>query len=757
MVTIVEEDEDQSMLDIDPSKLSTEDLRKEVERLRSMVKQTEDFDVHTSLGSDAEPIYDEEGNQLDPNQVAMLRAQMLAGQEVGQLGRVPDQMLKYSNGDSYKGDVLQGKFRDGKGVHTCACGDYYDGEWKADTRHGWGTMTFVHGLTYEGQWVNDKTEGYGVCKYQNGGTYNGEWKNDHRWGWGLMKMVNGDSYEGEWIDDIMEGKGRLTYLDGSYFEGEFSNNGPYKGKFLVPDGTVEYVGRWKNNQRHGYGTYVQAGVYRYMGEWEQDLRHGRGKCVYAAGGEYDGEFARDKHHGQGKWITHEQKYEGQFVDSMRDGQGTCTYANGDVYKGEWKLDVRFGTGMCVFGSGDIYEGEWAADKKDGKGTQIYANKDKYQGEWKADKRHGYGVCFFADGTKFRGEWEDNMWIQSAADPEFCKVLGPGIARGVAGEDSVFGIQARDEIKNRRLCGGDEFNVMLEGPGGVKVYGTLQDNDDGTYVARYNCTIAGKYQLYVTLGADEQVAESPYPVRILPSRAFARTCKVVGEGRRTAVRLLPAEFHVEVKDRFGNTLTGNVLDSLPLQVSIRVGDVEVPSELQEDGKGRVRVTYTAPQAGFYRLDIRSGTVPLGDSPYSLQVKESLMLEAATDPSIENSAPVQDQVTMWEQIAMVEFGADGEHDGWDSDPEVKETKEQKTIRENPDTPVLENYEDLYKLPKLQQMQKEKKEREQQAKLLKMRKRLEAEKAAMEMAKVVPSNIHDEDGHAEPPAQSSIADLD
>lgn len=63
----------------------------------------------------------------------------------------------------------------------------------------------------------------------------------------------------------------------------------------------------------------------------------------------------------------------------------------------------------------------------------------------------------------------------------------------------------------------------------------------------------------------------------------------------------------------------------------------------------------------------------------------------------------------------------------------------------------------LPKLQQMQKEKKEREQQAKLLKMRKRLEAEKAAMEMAKVVPSNIHDEDGHAEPPAQSSIADLD
>lgn len=91
-------------------------VRSQVERLRSMVKQTEDFDVHTSLGSDAEPIYDEEGNQLDPNQVAMLRAQMLAGQEVGQLGRVPDQMLKYSNGDSYKVGSSRARFEGPSGI-----------------------------------------------------------------------------------------------------------------------------------------------------------------------------------------------------------------------------------------------------------------------------------------------------------------------------------------------------------------------------------------------------------------------------------------------------------------------------------------------------------------------------------------------------------------------------------------------------------------------------------------------------------------
>lgn len=83
--------------------------------------------------------------------------------------------------------------------------------------------------------------------------------------------------------------------------------------------------------------------------------------------------------------------------------------------------------------------------------------------------------------------------------------------------------------------------------------------------RYNATIAGPYQLHVTLGDGEAVAESPYPVRILPARAFARSCAVVGDGRRAAVAGSPATFHVEVKDRFGNPLAGDMLVALPLDV------------------------------------------------------------------------------------------------------------------------------------------------------------------------------------------------
>ena len=63
-------------------------------------------------------------------------------------------------------------------------------------------------------------------------------------------------------------------------------------------------------------------------------------------------------------------------------------------------------------------------------------------------RHGYGVCSYADGTKFRGEWEDDCWLQSTADPTFTRVHGPGLSRGIAGEPSVFVIEARDELKNK---------------------------------------------------------------------------------------------------------------------------------------------------------------------------------------------------------------------------------------------------------------------------------------------------------------------
>lgn len=88
---------------------------------------------------------------------------------------------------------------------------------------------------------------------------------------------------------------------------------------------------------------------------------------------------------------------------------------------------------------------------------------------------------------------------------------------------------------------------------------------------------------------------------------------------------------------------------------------MPTEVTDAGQGRLRVGYTAPRPGFYRLAIQTVAstattpVPLGDSPYSLQVRETPLLTATVDDNVQHAPAVEDKVALWEQIAMVEFGA------------------------------------------------------------------------------------------------------
>ena len=63
--------------------------------------------------------------------------------------------------------------------------------------------------------------------------------------------------------------------------------------------------------------------------------------------------------------------------------------------------------------------------------------------------------------------------------------------------SQYMLQAKDELNNRRLCGGDTFVVRLEGPSAVD--GSVEDHGDGTYTATYQASVAGAYTLSVING------------------------------------------------------------------------------------------------------------------------------------------------------------------------------------------------------------------------------------------------------------------
>ena len=80
---------------------------------------------------------------------------------------------------------------------------------------------------------------------------------------------------------------------------------------------------------------------------------------------------------------------------------------------------------------------------------------------------------------------------------------------------------------------------------------VEDKGDGTYHVMYTATRAGLYQPHITVGPEEHVADSPYPLRVLPAKPCTRRSVVAGAGRGAATTGAPAAFTVAAHDEFGN--------------------------------------------------------------------------------------------------------------------------------------------------------------------------------------------------------------
>ena len=710
---------------------------------------------------------------------------------------IPENELKYTNGDVYKGETVD-QIRHGKGIHQCSNGDVYDGNWSEDKRHGFGTMTFTSGMTYTGDWVEDKTCGYGKCTYANGDVYEGEWKNDHRWGWGKheWRSTTGDTYEGEWFDDIPEGEGIMVHIkDGkeeATFQGSFLNGFRKHGTYSTKDGTIEYVGSFtEGDLRHGKGVFFARGYYKYDGDWKLDKRDGKGKCSYDNGaGEYEGSWKDDMRHGKGiMFIPNEYEYDGAWKEDREEGKGTAKYLKtNEKYVGMFKESVPSGYGKRLYSDGSIYEGEFENGVRSGRGA--FTNKgdgSKYRGEWKGDKKNGYGACQFSDGTVFRGEWKDDSWVQSTACPKNTKVFGNGIVSAVAGTNATFGIEARDELNNKRLSGGDIFRVVLtlqeeehEDHQDEKVveYGIVTDNDDGTYSISYSCTVAGTYTCDISIGDDEHVANSPYAnLTVAPGQANAHKCKIRGDGLKLSKCFEESSFFVECRDSNEN-LCASPLEN-QVRIFVRITDASgneiqlaKPIRVNDTGRGSYEVRYTPLKAGFYVVNVfekknglNAPTILLGKSPYSMRVKDAGQLSDAPPPTEISSTsaktidgeetaqeefakfgagniapPPRDLARDWLNIARSDYISVDKNDfGFDSSSEEEEDPDEKFARENPDTPVITNLEDVYKVPRLNKMLAEKRAREQAKKVEAMKNRLETKEKARQLKMLGEEGAH------------------
>jgi len=613
--------------------------------------------------------------------------------------------------------------------------------------------------------------------------YSGQWKNEQRHGRGVQYLAGICKYEGNWKNDLQHGQGRCEWVDGSHYDGE-----------------------WKLGKRSGKGKYATTSGMKYEGEWLDDMPHGQGICVEDTGDRYMGSYIKGKRHGFGRCLYY----------SSEGGGGNITTG------GDTRISKTTHT---------KYEGEWSEGKRSGQGTCAYANGDVYVGTWENDHRHGYGICKFSDGSKFQGRWEDDGWDQSGAEPAKCYVAGAGVTRGVAGKRVGFKILARDEDGNQRLCGGDEFSIRLvltqeeeeeelnvveevinpvssgidsaseaihsnsataeassttaittalpTPPGRVRklvsVTGDVEDNDDGTYEITYTATTAGIYELNITIGV-EHVADSPYPVRIVPAKPYSRNTEVRGHGRAHAILDTMTHFEIILFDRYGNQCPApstknknKKISEIPLEAYLEGAGagplnankmpVEIMSSNAANESGFIGQEdalvgcYRAPvMPGYYRLHVEWDGKALPGTPYSVAVVENdeeMSIDGSKlnktkvgrseninnkDGGEENncsadggsttptSAPhtnstktpsIRDEMAAWERIAAAAYAVDGVTEGWDSEEDEKKKKETSEDAYINSHPDVPVVENLEDLWLVSKLQKERKAKEEEQK--------------------------------------------
>lgn len=208
-------------------------------------------------------------------------------------------LLRYQNGDSYRGAAVGG------------------------VREGFGTYFFADGGFYRGCFHADNYEGYGMLDEGNGRVYKGLWKDDKRCGYGEQTLESGSKYFGWWKDNVYHGFGRFVFASGSENVGEFKN-GKENGIFLI-----KRDGEW-------YG-------YKWVdGEIIPSLDGAL--ITYNDGSGYVGQTVTENHRGLAVRIR--QGYgEYRFPGNSRNGST-------NIYQGQFSQDVPYGTGIRVDTTGE---------------------------------------------------------------------------------------------------------------------------------------------------------------------------------------------------------------------------------------------------------------------------------------------------------------------------------------------------------------------------------------------------------------------
>ena len=322
------------------------------------------------------------------------------------LKKTNSNILNLSNGDKYKGDIINNK-PNGKGIYYSITGEIKEGTFIDGHLNGNGKMTLNNGFFLEGNFLDDELDGYGKTINLNGEMYEGEFKNNIREGKGKLILSNEDRLEGNFKKGKLEGHGKFISKNGESYDGEFIDGIPNgRGLKKYKDGS-EFEGYFEKGKENIYGIKKWKDGQIYEGEFLNGIKNGIGKETFKNGQKFEGNFYEDQYNGIGVYLWPDGlKYMGEFKDNKIEGKGILTWSNGDKYEGYF-IDGKY----CGFGietkiDGNKYEGYFKNDEYEGHGIKIYSNGEKYEGEFHKGNLHGKGKWSCLDGSSLEGNWNN---------------------------------------------------------------------------------------------------------------------------------------------------------------------------------------------------------------------------------------------------------------------------------------------------------------------------------------------------------------
>eukprot|EP00004_Rigifila_ramosa_P001931 TRINITY_DN1193_c0_g1_i1.p1 TRINITY_DN1193_c0_g1~~TRINITY_DN1193_c0_g1_i1.p1 ORF type:complete len:2886 (+),score=664.15 TRINITY_DN1193_c0_g1_i1:256-8658(+) len=203
-------------------------------------------------------------------------------------------------------------------------------------------------------------------------------------------------------------------------------------------------------------------------------------------------------------------------------------------------------------------------------------------------------------------------------PSQCTATGSGLSSATAGVTGTFQIQTRGanglSTNNNTLT----YSVVASLGTATQIL-TATPTTNGTYVVNYNLTVAGTYQLTITL-ANQQISGSPFSLVVSPGPTFPGSCYILGG---ISGWQLPgggfvagsSSFTIVSVDRFGNPRTSGGSTFLVSLASLANSATGSVSDLLN---GRYQVSLTLTTSGRYNFNVSTGGAFISGIPSWIDV-------------------------------------------------------------------------------------------------------------------------------------------